>query len=161
MKLLYVLVGALCLLGIGYYFGISTTEPDLDDASIATSIFQRAKAKHLDGNWGTMDIYTDFETRTHGTERMFTALTEVMPGEALHPAHRHYEEEFLLVTKGNGVWSLNGESIVANTGDLLYVKPWEMHGLTNTGKDTLNFFVIRWNSKGQEKVPEPEGDHGE
>ncbi|MGB5371152.1 MAG: cupin domain-containing protein [Flavobacteriaceae bacterium] len=66
-----------------------------------------------------------------------------------------------MLTKGNGVWSLNGESIVAKTGDLLYVKPWEMHGLTNTGKDTLNFFVIRWNGKGREKVPEPEGDHGE
>jgi mannose-6-phosphate isomerase-like protein (cupin superfamily) len=161
MKPVYFVIGALCLMGLGYFLGISAGKPHFDETSIATSILPRAKAKHIDGKWGIMDIYTDFETRTHGTERMFTALTEVLPGESLHPAHRHFEEEFLLVTKGNGVWHVKGESIVAKTGDLLYVKPWEMHGLTNTGQDTLNFFVIRWNSKGQEKVPEPEGDHGD
>jgi hypothetical protein len=55
----------------------------LNDPSSEATKFQNASAKYLDVKWGNMDLYTAFETRTPGTERMFTALTEVLRGEGL------------------------------------------------------------------------------
>jgi len=42
----------------------------------------------------------------------------------------------------------------------MYIRPWDFHGLVNTGSDTLTFFVIRWKNKLLDKPPEPAGDHG-
>jgi mannose-6-phosphate isomerase-like protein (cupin superfamily) len=133
--------------------------PKISPESIDSKIIPRADTKRNTGTWGVMDMYTYGQTSTYGTENMLTALADVLPGESVHPAHRHGEEEFLLITRGKGVWSLEGEQYEATTGDLLYVSPWKMHGLVNTGTDTLTFFVVRWVNKGVASPAEPEGDH--
>src|SRR3546814_6282483 len=38
--------------------------------------------------------------------------------------------------------------ITLKPGDLMYSKPWDSHGVRNTGTETLRFFVVKWNSKG-------------
>jgi len=128
---------------------------------MTTQIFRRAEAKAIIKEWGEMDIYTSGQNETFGTERMFTALTDVLPGKSVHPAHRHVEEEFLVITRGHGIWSVNGEKIEAKSGDLMYANPWDFHGLVNTGADTLTFFVIKWKNKGIDIPKEPEGNHGQ
>ena len=139
----------------------SSDNPEISPETIGTKIIPRADTKRNTGNWGVMDMYTYGQNSTYGTEDMLTALADVLPGESVHPAHRHAEEEFLLITRGTGVWSLEGENYEATTGDLLYVSPWKMHGLVNTGTDTLTFFVMRWVNKGIASPAEPEGDHGQ
>ena len=74
-------------------------------------IYLRTEAKVFKGDWGEMDIYTKENTTTYGTERMFTALTDVLPGKSVHPSHRHGEEEFLLISRGEGIWVLEGDTI--------------------------------------------------
>ncbi len=123
-------------------------------------IYLRTEAKVFKGDWGEMDIYTKENTTTYGTERMFTALTDVLPGKSVHPSHRHGEEEFLLISRGEGIWVLEGDTIPAKSGDLLYADPWDFHGLVNTGADTLTFFVIKWKNKHIDMPKEPIGDHG-
>ncbi len=108
--------------------------------------------------WGEMRTY--FTGETYGTTNMFTAVAVVKPGEAVHPAHRHAEEEFLAVSEGTGVWHLNGQELPARKGDVLYVEPWVFHGLVNTGSVPLTFFVVRWNNQGIAPPPAPAGDHG-
>jgi mannose-6-phosphate isomerase-like protein (cupin superfamily) len=130
------------------------------DESIPSQIFRRSEARANIGDWGEMDLYTSGKTYTYGAEQLLTALTDVLPGKSVHPSHRHGEEEFLLITRGKGVWSLKGENIEARAGDLMYINPWDFHGLVNTGPDTLTFFVIRWKSKLIEIPAEPTGDHG-
>lgn len=110
------------------------------------------------GEWGEMRSH--FRGETFGTTEALAALTVVKPGQALHPAHRHVEEEYLLITEGSGVWHLDGREFPAKKGDVLYVEPWVMHGLVNTGTEPLTFFVVKWNSKGVALPPEPAGDHG-
>ena len=127
---------------------------------IPSQIFRRSDAKSIIKEWGEMSIYTSGKTSTYGAEEMFTALTDVLPGQSVHPAHRHGQEEFLVVTRGSGVWSLKGEEIEAKPGDLLYANPWDFHGLVNTGSDTLTFFVIKWKNKLMDKPEAPEGGHG-
>jgi mannose-6-phosphate isomerase-like protein (cupin superfamily) len=103
--------------------------------------------------WGEMRKYMTGEAA--GVKDLFTAVAVVKPGEALHKAHRHAEEEFLVITEGSGVWSLDGKDIPLKKGDLLYVEPWVMHGFTNTGSTPLTFFVAKWNGKGVPVPPEP------
>ena len=148
----------------GYRLGSCTKHragSEEDYIKLVTQVLPREKTKANPGNWGIMDIYTGMQTETYGTSRMFTAITDVRPGMAVHSAHRHSEEEFLLIIEGEGEWHVEGEKLSAKKGDLLYVAPWKMHGLLNTGNTNLTFFVIRWNSKGVPLVAEPKGDHGD
>jgi mannose-6-phosphate isomerase-like protein (cupin superfamily) len=138
----------------GFYSGQKTEQ------QMSTQIFRRADTRAISKDWGQMDIYTSGQNETYGTEGMFTALTDVLPGKSAHPAHRHGEEEFLVITRGTGIWSLNGAEIEAKSGDLIYANPWDFHGLLNTGSDTLTFFVIKWKNKGIDLPAEPVGDHG-
>ncbi len=123
-----------------------------------TGIVSWEEARSHTGDWGEMRFY--FEGETFGTTQNLAAMAVIKPGQSLHPAHRHAEEEYLIITEGSGVWILNGKEHPAKKGDVLYTEPWAWHGLVNTGQDPLTFFVVRWNSKGVTPPSEPAGDHG-
>ena len=127
-------------------------------APLRTGIVSWNDSRITSGDWGEMRI--SFEGASYGTANAFTAIAVIKPGESVHPAHRHAEEEFLVVTKGEGRWHVAGKEYPAKEGDVLYVEPWVMHGLVNTGSEPLTFFVVKWNSKGVTPLPEPTGDHG-
>ena len=118
--------------------------------------WEEAKS-HLD-KWGEMRTY--FTGETHGATNLFTAVAVVKPGESVHPAHRHAEEEFLIICEGSGVWHLAGKEFPARKGDVLYVEPWTFHGLVNTGSEPLTFFVVRWNNVAIPLPAAPPGDNG-
>lgn len=119
---------------------------------IESHIYRKAEARKSTGNWGSIYIYTSDSTPTYGTESMLTAQLEFLPGKQLQPPHQHANEEFQYVMEGSGTWFLNGKDIPIQKGDLMYAKPWDIHGISNTGTDTLRFFVVKWNNKG---VPKP------
>ncbi len=107
--------------------------------------------------WGTLITY--FDKETHGTQDSLTAVAIIKPGLEIHPPHAHAEEEYLMVLSGSGQWTLNGEVFAASSGDMLYAKPWDSHGITNTGSTPLKFIVWKWNSK---KVhPQTQPNHSE
>ena len=161
MKVILVVAGLLIGFSFGYFVASrSVAESRISEDAIQSKVIPRADTRRNSGDWGVMDMYTYDNVSTYGTENMFTAIADLLPGESVHPAHRHAEEEFLVITRGKGVWSVEGELSAANTGDLLYAAPWKMHGLVNTGLDTMTFFVIKWDNKGIESPPEPKGDHG-
>ncbi|MES1218496.1 MAG: cupin domain-containing protein [Bacteroidota bacterium] len=121
--------------------------PDLE-----SHIYKKADVKKSTGSWGSIYMYTNDSTSTYGTESMLTAQLEFLPGKQLQPPHQHVNEEFQYIIEGSGTWFLNGKESPIQKGDLMYSKPWDMHGISNTGKDTLKFFVMKWINKG---VPKP------
>jgi mannose-6-phosphate isomerase-like protein (cupin superfamily) len=104
-------------------------------------------------DWGEMRRY--FTGQTAGTKDVLVAAAVIQPGKAVHRAHRHAEEEYLMLVEGNGTWSLDGKEIEAKRGDVLYAEPWVFHGLTNTGDRPLIFAVVRYNAKGVKVPPRP------
>jgi mannose-6-phosphate isomerase-like protein (cupin superfamily) len=114
--------------------------------------FDDAKAQQAD--WGEMRRY--FTGETAGTKDVLTAVAIVKPGKAVHRAHRHAEEEYLILAEGSGTWSLDGKESPAKRGDILYAEPWVYHGLTNTGTEPVVFVVVRFNSKGIKVPPRPD-----
>ena len=162
MKVIGSIAAVLISFGLGYALALNySSDSKISPESIDSQIIPRAETRRNTRDWGVMDMYTYDHTSTYGTENMFTALVDLLPGESVHPAHRHAEEEFLLITRGTGVWSLEDKELEANTGDLLYALPWKMHGLVNTGTDTMTFFFLKWLNKGVASPAEPEGDHGQ
>ncbi len=114
--------------------------------------FEDAKAHRAD--WGEMRRY--FGGESFGTKNVLTAVAIVEPGKAVHRAHRHAEEEYLILAEGSGTWSLAGKEFPAKRGDILYTEPWVYHGLTNTGTEQLVFVVVRFNAKGVKIPPRPD-----
>ncbi len=114
--------------------------------------FDDAKAQQAD--WGEMRRY--FTGETSGTKNVLTAVAVVKPGKAVHRAHRHAEEEYLILVEGSGTWSLDGKQFPAKRGDILYVEPWVYHGLVNTSTEPLILVVVRFSSKGVEVPPRPD-----
>lgn len=96
---------------------------------------------------------TYFYGETVGTQNAITGVAEIEPNNEIHPPHVHAEEEYLIILEGEGTWTLNGVSSPASAGDVLYVEPWDLHGIFNSGDKPLKFFIVRWNSKG---LPVPE-----
>lgn len=145
------------LLALGWAGGAAYAQ-NHKPSGLRSKVISWNDAKSHADRWGEMRTY--FTGETYGTTNMFTAVAVVKPGEAVHPAHRHAEEEFLLLADGSGVWHLAGKEFPAHKGDVMYVEPWVFHGLVNTGTNPLTFFVVRWNNQGVPPPAAPPGDNG-
>ncbi|MCF3651456.1 cupin domain-containing protein [Synoicihabitans lomoniglobus] len=139
---LVALVGSL-----SFWAGTHWATPAAAPEDLASAILRRADARLASGDWGKIQIYTPDDTPTFGTVSMLTAELEFLPGQQLQPPHQHADEEFQYIIEGTGTWTLNGEEIPIQPGDLMYSKPWDWHGLKNTGEVPLRFFVVKWRSK--------------
>ncbi|XQW86481.1 dimethylsulfonioproprionate lyase family protein [Thalassotalea piscium] len=104
-------------------------------------------------------FHTYFMGESVGTKDAIVGLAIIEPGHEIHPPHKHAEEEYLLILEGSGEWSLNGKKTPAKAGDVLYVSPWDMHGIFNTGKTPMKFFITRANSKGLAVPKESKTSH--
>lgn len=100
--------------------------------------------------WGSFTAY--FTEDTHALKPVLVGVAKIEAGQQVHPPHRHVDEEYLMVTKGRGVWSLNGEDFEANEGDILFARPWDYHGIRAAHDSPLEFVVFKYSGKG---VPAP------
>lgn len=131
----------------------STSLNAIEDDDNASAIISPEAAKLLEQPWGS--LHTFFTGKTYSTKDVLAAVVVINPGMENHPPHTHSEEEYMMLLEGEGVWHLNGKDIKASVGDMLYAKPWDIHGLNNTGKTPLKFVVWKWHAKGQAAMKEP------
>ena len=115
--------------------------------ALDSRIYSISDARNSKGEWGEINIYTEDATQTVGTESMLTASLTFLPGKQLQPPHQHADEEFQYVIEGEGTWSLNGKEQPLKDGDLMYTKPWDWHGIRNSGDKPLRFFVFKFRSR--------------
>ncbi|MEX0820799.1 MAG: cupin domain-containing protein [Rhodothermales bacterium] len=142
------------LLGVALVFAVGIALGSRMQPPVSSAVVAEAEASRDDFDWGTLFSY--FEGETFGTENALAAVAVINAGMEIHPPHRHTEEEYMLVTQGEGTWHLNGEDFPAAAGDMLYAAPWDVHGITNTGSAPLHFVVWKWDNKGIERPADPE-----
>jgi mannose-6-phosphate isomerase-like protein (cupin superfamily) len=118
-----------------------------------SAIRAQADAKRQDFDWGS--LYTYYEGESYGARDGLAAVAVIKAGQQIHPPHKHAEEEYLMVVEGQGTWHLNGREQPAKPGDMQYAAPWDVHGISNTGRTPLRFVVWKWNSKGITPRAEP------
>jgi mannose-6-phosphate isomerase-like protein (cupin superfamily) len=84
---------------------------------------------------------------TLGSKDLTVALFTLTPGQAPHPPHCHAEEELMVLVEGSGTWTVRERETPAAAGDLVYAAPWELHGVRNTGRTPLRYYVIKWSGR--------------
>lgn len=132
-----ILFSVLLLITSSFAFSASS---ELESAIITS---KAAKTQHFE--WGTLITY--FAGETAGTKDVLSAIAIINPGMEIHPPHEHSEEEYLMVLEGKGTWTLIDKDFPAEAGDIMFSKPWDLHGLKNTGTKPLKFVVFKWNNK--------------
>lgn len=69
-------------------------------------------------------------------------LTELGPGQAPHPPHKHLREEMLMLQTGVLDVTISGKVTRITAGSVAYVASNEEHGWRNPGPGHAQYFVI-------------------
>jgi quercetin dioxygenase-like cupin family protein len=85
-----------------------------------------------------------FDAPTATLDRLASHVTTLNPGQAPHPAHKHPEEELMIVRQGTLEVTLNGQATRVETGGMIFCASNEMHGLRNVGTTPAIYYVIKW-----------------
>lgn len=96
-----------------------------------------------------------FSSPTVTCEKLSCHATTVKGGEAAHGAHRHADEEVVLVKEGTIEVDMNGTKQRGGPGSLFFFASNEEHGLRNAGDTPLTYYVIRVVSAATPKAPAP------
>lgn len=76
-------------------------------------------------------------------ESLSCHVTSLKAGEAPHAAHRHPDEEILLIKEGALDITINGQTHRADTGAVVLLASNDMHGFRNAGDTQATYYVIR------------------
>lgn len=91
---------------------------------------------------GQVGVY--FDGNTAGTRNFVTGVFHLRPGLEPHPIHQHPEEEVMIVTAGQGEIHCAGKTTKVGPGSVMYSGPNAPHGITNTGREDLTFYFVKW-----------------
>lgn len=104
-------------------------------------------------DWGSFLPY--FTDDTHALKPVLVGVAKIDAGQQIHPPHRHADEEYLMVTKGHGFWSLNGVESEANAGDVMFARAWDYHGIRAADDSPLEFVVFKYSARGAAAPTDP------
>jgi quercetin dioxygenase-like cupin family protein len=90
------------------------------------------------------DLLIYFDGPTEQLKAMTAGSLLLKPGMTPHPPHQHPEEEFLVITEGEGEISVEGKVTKAAAGSMMYCGAGKLHGIVNTGKAPLLFYFYKW-----------------
>lgn len=65
----------------------------------------------------------------------------IYPGGSI-PLHDHVTEESYAILKGQGEMNVDGEIELVQEGDVVYMSPWQSHGLKNVGDGELHLMFV-------------------
>lgn len=84
-------------------------------------------------------------------------ITTVNAGEASHAAHRHPDEEAVIVREGTIEFTINGKAERAGPGSVAFFASNDLHGMRNVGPTRASYHVIRMVSAATPKATPPAG----
>jgi quercetin dioxygenase-like cupin family protein len=82
------------------------------------------------------------DSTTHTGFGVEVHITELAPGQAPHPPHRHDHEEMMMLQRGSLEANLAGKLTMMTPGSVLYVESGIEHGIRNPGSEPCQYFVI-------------------
>ncbi len=89
-----------------------------------------------------------FDSRTATLDRLECHVTTVNPGDASHDAHKHHEEEIIILKEGTLQVVQTDATNRVEAGAVIFQGSDELHGLRNTGSTTAIYYVVKWFSPG-------------
>jgi len=82
------------------------------------------------------------DSATHTGFGVEVHITELAPGSAPHPPHRHDHEEMMMLQRGTLEANLAGKLTLMTPGSVLFVESGIEHGIRNPGTEPCQYFVI-------------------
>ena len=79
---------------------------------------------------------------THSGFAVELHMTELGPGQAPHPPHKHVHEELLMLQTGMLDVTLGGQTTRVNAGSVVFLASNDEHGWRNPGPEHARYFVI-------------------
>jgi quercetin dioxygenase-like cupin family protein len=86
-------------------------------------------------------------------ESLTCHATTVNAGDASHGAHRHLDDEIVIVKEGTMEATITGRSQRAGAGSVLFFASNDLHGMRNAGDTRLTYYVIRMITAATPKAP--------
>ena len=96
-----------------------------------------------------------FQAPTATLDELECHVTTLNPGEMAHPPHQHPDEELIIVKEGTVESLVNGELKRVGPGSVIFQASNQMHSIRNVGETPATYHVIKWNSPGMLKKPQP------
>lgn len=73
--------------------------------------------------------------------------TTLPPHQAPHPAHRHDDEELIIIKEGELTVTIAGKTKTLGAGSIALMMPGDEHGFDNRGDKPATYYVMRYESK--------------
>ena len=109
---------------------------------LADGCLDESKATLTRESFGDLRVYYDGPTEY--LKSMTAGSLRLKAGMEPHPPHQHPEEEFMIVTEGTGEIFVNGKTLKAGPGTMMYCRANSLHGIKNTGSTSLLFYFYKW-----------------
>ena len=125
-------------------------------ATAALVVFAQTAAKPLLHsavfNWNELKVEIKptgerrqvFDAPTATLERFESHITTLNPGEIPHAAHRHTEEELMLLKEGTLEAVLDGKTNRVDAGGMIFCASGELHGFRNIGTNRATYYVFKF-----------------
>jgi len=84
------------------------------------------------------------DSRTATMDILECHVTTLAPGAIPHAAHRHPEEELIILKEGTLEVTQNGVTNRATAGAVIFQASNEMHGFRNIGQNTATYYVVKF-----------------
>ena len=111
-------------------------------AEIHSRVFDWAALKVERTKTGERRNVVDMPTET--LTRFECHVTTLEPGEAPHAAHRHLEDELLIIKEGTVESLQEGRTNQVGAGSVIFESSNELHGLRNCGTTRATYYVFKW-----------------
>ena len=100
--------------------------------------------------WGDMpaqptnigELRNFFDAPTATLDNFSCHVTTLNPGKEPHPAHRHPEEELLVIKEGTLEVTQNGVTNQVSAGGMVFCASNELHGWRNSTTNPVTYYVI-------------------
>ena len=107
--------------------------------------WEQIQAKEATNNGRSRQV---FKNPTATLDELELHVTTLPPGQAAHAAHKHPDEELIIIKEGQVEALVNGETHRLGPGSVIFQAANQMHTLRNVGDTPAVYHVIRWNSPG-------------
>ena len=121
---------------------VARAEPPARPALMRSRVFDSPRIKAEPTKVGERREVFDAPTAT--LERFASHITTLNAGQAPHPAHKHPEEELMILKEGTLEVTLNGQATRVEAGGMIFCASNEMHGLRNIGTTRATYYVVKF-----------------
>jgi XRE family transcriptional regulator, regulator of sulfur utilization len=95
---------------------------------------------------GTHSVRHFFEGPTATLADLEVHVTTLPAGELSHPAHKHPNEELVIIKEGTVEVLVDGQLQRVGPGAVIFNAANQMHSLRNVGNSAATYHVINWKS---------------